>query len=292
MMGDTPSNAGPRSPFREHSSSFAACRRAVRGSHSNFTLAFGLLPREQRRGMEALYAWMRRTDDIADGPGDDSSKRAALADWRRVTFDATLGTATEPILPALRATVEHFRIPSRHFNDVLDGVESDLNPRRIKTFPELELYCRRVAVAVGLACLCIWGVRSAAADECAHAAGMAFQLTNILRDLGEDLRGGRVYLPAEELAKFDCPPERWSGDPAAFERLMRFQTERARVYYRQARGLLPMLPRPARTVYGTMHGIYEALLETIARRPHAVLTRRLRVPMAAKLCILARAAIV
>jgi phytoene synthase len=272
--------------------SFAACREIVRRSHSNFPLAFRLLPSDQRRGMTALYAWLRATDDLADEPGDEQIKRVKFAEWRTLSFETSrdrtgAGSGARLVLPALHDTIGRFQIPIKHLVDVLDGIESDLAPQRFATFDELYPYCYRVASAVGLACLAIWGVRDPAAAKPAEAAGNAFQLTNILRDLGEDYLHGRVYLPMDELSQFDCLPESWGRDEGAFRRLMHFQIRRALGYYAESEPLTEFLPRPGRAMFRTMRGIYGALLEEIARHPLAVLKRRLRVNPLRKIASLA-----
>lgn len=218
--------------------------------------------------MEALYAWLRVTDDFADVPGDLDLKRARLTDWR--------SHPPHPIFPAFQDTIRRFQIPEQYFRDLLDGVESDLAPRLFGTFESLEPYCYRVAGTVGLACCAIWGVRDAVARKPAEAAGTAFQLTNILRDVGEDRRDGRVYLPVDDLRRFECQPDAW-GATMSFRRLMRFQISRARNYYRESDALVPLLPKPGRRMFLTIRGIYEDLLSEIERRPEAVLSRRLRV---------------
>ncbi|CAN5581117.1 phytoene/squalene synthase family protein [soil metagenome] len=273
--------------------SFAACRRITRQANSSFPIAFRLLPADQRRGMDALYAWLRIVDDIADG--NDSDKRERLREWQSLVVlspsersaPVTLRVAAQQeILPAFRATVEHFHLREEHLLAVLDGVASDLEPRTFATFDELSPYCYRVASVVGFLCLSIWGVDNPAANAPAEAAGIAFQLTNILRDLGEDRGNGRVYLPLEDLTRFDCHAKSWSDTPA-FRRLMQFQIDRAKHYYKLSEPLLPLLPPPARAMFGTMTGIYRELLDEIERHPAAVLTRRLRVNRLKKLSLLA-----
>lgn len=275
-----------------HRSSFDACRAITAKADSSFPLAFRLLPARQRRGMDALYAWLRTIDDIADGSSSSDDKRTALAAWRRqlnTTHEGNDGSCPNlvngEIAPALHATIQHFHIPVACLEDVLDGVESDLEPHVIESFDQLERYCRRVASAVGLACLSIWGVHDSAAQVPAIDAGIAFQLTNILRDLAEDRRNGRVYLPREELRRFDCEPESWSASPE-FQQMMAFQIDRARDYYRRGAALQRWLPRRPRAMFATMNGVYQAVLETIARQPAAVLTRRIRVSRLRKARIL------
>jgi 15-cis-phytoene synthase len=260
------------------SSSFAWCRRLARETAKNFYYAFQVLPRSQARAMDALYAFMRVTDDIADEEGETADKRRALADWRGDLDAALAGAYSHPLHPALDAVVQRHRIPRGYLHAVIDGVQSDLEPVRFATFAELYRYCYHVASAVGLACIRIWGFRDPRAEEYAEAAGVAFQLTNILRDLGEDLDRGRVYLPQEEIERFDCPPESWRNGQRsdAFRRLMRFQVERARGYYARGMQLAPLLPAAGRAVFGVMTRIYRGLLDAIEARGYDVFSSRVR----------------
>lgn len=264
--------------------SFLLCRRITAAARSNFPLAFRLLPPHKRRAMDALYAFMRVTDDLTDEPGEPAAKRPVLHSWRAGLAAALDGRYTHPIHPALHDTVRQFAIPPRFLLDVIDGVELDLAPLRFASFAELYPYCYRVASAVGLACLRVWGLRPGAtwedADRPAEAAGVAFQLTNVLRDLGDDLARGRVYLPEEDLERFGCPPAVWA-DPAkagAFAELLRFEVNRARAFYRRAEPLNHLLTADGRAIFGVMAGTYRALLEEIAHRGPAILTSRARLP--------------
>ena len=234
--------------------------------------------------MDALYAFMRLSDDLADEPGEAAARRAALAAWR-IGLDAALGGHfSHPIHPALVDTVRRYPIPPRYLFEALDGVERDVDPVHFATFAELYPYCYRVASTVGLACVRIWGLRSGAAfaeaDGPAEAAGIAFQLTNILRDLGEDLARGRVYLPADELAEARCPPESWR-DPrsaACLGKLMEMQVERARHYFRRSEPLGRLLSDEGRGIFQVMSGLYQRLLDEVARAGAEVVRRRVRVP--------------
>jgi phytoene synthase len=262
--------------------SFAACRTITARANSSFPFAFRLLAPPQRRAMDALYAFLRVTDDLADEPGEISTKRAALAAWRTEFLAALDGRSTHAMHPALVDTVRRYRIPGQFLLDVLDGVASDLEPTRFATFDELYPYCYRVAAAVGLACIRIWGLRSGAryeqADVPAEAAGIAFQLTNILRDLGEDLARGRVYLPLDELA--DCLPDSWR-DPAlapAVREMINRQAKRARDYYRRSNELDSLLSPPGRGIFHVMSGSYRRLLDEVEHAGPDVLVRRVRVP--------------
>lgn len=264
--------------------SFDHCRVITRAANSSFPVAFRLLAPAQRRAMDALYAYMRVTDDLADEPGDPAAIRAKLGAWRAGLTAALAGRFSHPIHPALVATVTRYAVPPRFLFDAIDGMETDLGPVRMATFADLYPYCYRVASAVGLACVRVWGTRPGVApddtDPVAEAAGIAFQLTNILRDLGEDLARDRVYLPADELEAFGCPPDSWRepARAARFRELMRFQVARARAYYRRGAALLPLLAPNGRAIFHVMSGSYSRLLDEIEARDYDVFARRVRVP--------------
>ena len=213
--------------------SYAYCERLARREAGNFYHAFRLLPRPQRRAMCALYAFMRIADDLSDGPQAPAEKRTLLDDWRHQLDQALAGAGTHRLHPAFAHTVRTYGIPRQYLVDVLDGVCMDLEPVLYDTFADLYRYCYRVASAVGLACIHIWGFDGADAMKSAEAAGIAFQLTNILRDLAEDAVRGRCYLPREDLERFGCSGEqlRRGQRDDNFRRLMRFEVERARSYY-------------------------------------------------------------
>lgn len=271
-------------PASHARASFAYCHEVTSRANSSFPLAFRLLPVPKRRAMDALYAFMRVTDDLADAPGESAAKRDDLVRWRASLVAALAGRPSHPVHPALAETVTRYAIPARYLHDVIDGVAADLDAVRFATFADLYPYCYRVASAVGLACVPVWGVRPGAtlaeAAGPAEAAGIAFQLTNILRDLGEDAARGRVYLPEDDLGRFGCPPESW-GDPArgpAFREMMRFEVGRAREYYARGERLERLLTADGRAIFRVMCGTYRALLGEIERRGFDVFTRRVRTP--------------
>lgn len=239
--------------------------------------------------MEALYAFMRVTDDLADEPGDPAQKRVILKRWREQLFASLQDQHSHPLHPALADTIRRHDIPVRYFELVIEGVEADLDPVRIASFEELYHYCYRVASAVGLACVHIWGFRDETALKYAESAGIAFQLTNILRDLEEDRRNGRVYLPESELRRFDAPSDRWSVNDSGFQKLMRFQMDRALAYYAEGRKLRPLLSPTGRAIFTTMIDIYQDLLSEIDRRNGDVFSERVRVPTWRKVIRLAMA---
>lgn len=285
--------------------SYAYCAQVARRAKSNFTFAFQLLPPEQRRSMYALYAFLRCTDDLGDGPEGSGpegfqglsveEKRYALSRWRSELQAALVGDVRHPLFPALVDTLERFTIPPAYLEAVLDGVAMDLEQSSYPTFTDLYRYCYQVASVVGLSCLCIWekypGSRWTNAEAVpAEAAGVAFQLTNILRDVGEDAARGRVYLPLEDLERFRYRPEELAQGVRddRFRALMTFQVERARAYYRAAEPLVQRLPLPGRAVYLLMQGTYRTLLEQIVRSDFDVFRARVRVGKWRKLCLALR----
>lgn len=258
--------------------SYRYCHQLTRRTARNFYPAFLALPRSQRRGMEALYAFMRVTDDLADEAGDPEVKRIALRQWREQLSASLTNQHTHALHPALADTIRRFHIPVRYLELVIEGVEADLNPVRIASYEELYAYCYRVASAVGLACVHIWGFRDESALRYAESAGIAFQLTNILRDLGEDRANGRVYLPESEWRAFDCPPEKWNVTDESFRKFMRFQIDRAGAYYAEGRKLRPLLSPTGRGIFSTMIDTYQDLLIEIERRQGDVFSQRVRIP--------------
>ena len=259
--------------------SYAYCEQVARREAANFYHAFRLLPRRQRLDMCALYSFLRVSDDLADEAGATEAKRAALDDWRRRLDLALAGSYSHPLHAALHETVSRHAIPPAYLHAALDGVGMDLDVSCYATFDDLYLYCFRVASVVGLSCIHIWGFAGDRAREYAEAAGIAFQLTNILRDLAEDAARGRVYLPAEDLERFGYGREQLlRGEGGAnFEALMRFEVERARRYYDAAGPLVPLLPPPGRAVFLVMLRTYRGLLDAIARRNYDVFHGRVRV---------------
>jgi phytoene synthase len=268
--------------------SYAWCARVARSKAENFYPSFVLLSRPQHRSMCAIYAFMRYCDDLAD---DESvkDKPGAIARWRADLEGALAGRPGDRKLwPAFLDTVERYRIPHRYFLEMIDGVSSDLDPRRIRTFAELYEYCYQVASVVGLTIVHIYGFDPADAArvlELAEKCGIAFQLTNILRDVREDLDKGRVYLPDEDLERFGVTQ---IADSDEFRRLMEFEAQRARDYYMQSAPLVDLIFPDSRAALRAIVGIYSRLLEKIVEANYDVLKRRIRVPTAEKLKIAAR----
>ncbi|MGD0382359.1 MAG: phytoene/squalene synthase family protein [Thermoguttaceae bacterium] len=285
--------------------SYAFCRRLSRRSGSNFYLGFLLLPRKKRRAMYALYAFMRHIDDLVDAaPADRAIEpREQLRRWRGMLENSLAGgnglladagrisakavpksevTAVH-LMPALVDTVKKYHIPGDCLFAVLDGVEMDFDQRRYETFEQLRLYCLRVASAVGLACIHIWGFRgqgtpeSEAAIEAARQAGIALQLTNILRDLKADADSGRVYLPLEDLLACGYSEEelKYRVVNKAFYRLTAMEIARAEEFYRQGYKLMDFLQYDGQRIFGLMMSTYRSLLEKIARRPSDIFTQQI-----------------
>lgn len=257
--------------------SYAYCDALARRTAGNFYPAFWVLPGLQRRAMCALYAFMRVTDDLSDEPGEAAKKKDAIHSWRDQLGSALAGRYAHPLHPALHDTIETYAIPRQYLDDVMDGVLMDLEQTHYETFQELYPYCYRVASAVGLACIHIWGFKDETAKQYAESAGIAFQLTNILRDVREDSARGRVYLPREDLGRFGYDEQRLTRGErdTAFRALMGFEVERARDYYRAARPLSDLLYPPGRAIFQVMTRTYSGLLDLIERRDYDVFSRRL-----------------
>ena len=241
---------------------YARCAEIARASSSNFYYAFMLLPAERRRALHAVYAFCRFIDDIADDEviGDAV---ALLARWREEVDRVYGGTPTRAISRALADSARHFNIPREHFEEIIAGVEMDLTRKRYASFEELRLYCYRVASAVGLICIEIFGYTNPAARLYAEKLGIAFQLTNIMRDVKEDGARGRIYLPQEDLARFDVSEEEilHSVYSPNFVRLMEFEAARAQEFYREAGAALPAEDRSSLLTAEAMRLIYGALLD-------------------------------
>jgi 15-cis-phytoene synthase len=273
------------------SDSYRYCEQLARREAGNFYHAFRVLPRSQRQAMCALYAFLRLTDDLGDGPGSAEEKRGLLVDWRKRFERVLQGDYSHPLHAALHNTICLYAIPTRYLRDVIDGVEMDLDTTRYPTFADLYQYCYRVASAVGLACIYIWGFQDERAKEHAEEAGIAFQLTNILRDLGEDASRGRVYLPLEDLDRFRYPVEnlRRGAQDECFRSLMRFEIERARQYYDASRPLADLLPPAGRAVFVVMTRTYRGLLDAIERRDYDVFSSRVALSSWRKLGLVVQA---
>ena len=344
------------SPSPSHPSDFSfdsslrQCQELTRQAGSNFVPTFRLLPAEKRRGMEILYAFNRFTDDLADAPtaGDATTQHAALSAWG----DALAQVLGEPgtdmpaispddapffhslqerfpqcdgiiLLPAVRHIVDRFQVPREALFHVIDGVTDDIEPRRFETFDDTADYCHQVATAVGFASLAIWGTKEPLFSEhvvkAAQGCGIAFQWTNILRDLVEDYRNGRIYLPLEELARAGLTEkqfgsllnrQQWlamkkrpsntdAGEMFAyrenmrlmeeferkFQHLLGIQLRRCEGYFRTAETLTDLLENDGRRIFRRMFMAYHRLFEKIAARPERILLGRVRLSFRDKLLI-------
>jgi len=260
----------------------------TRRSGSNFYYSFLFLPRRQREAMYALYAFCRTVDDAVDqSGGTPSEQRRALAEWRAELRRVYAGRPSHPIAVRLAEVVQTYPIPQEHLEAIVDGVEMDVDKRRYGSFEELHEYCYRVAAAVGLCCIEIFGYTDPRARDYAVNLGVALQLTNIMRDLRTDAERGRIYLPLDELRRFGYPEEdllRGRYTQAYYE-LMRFQADRTHAYYRAARAALPRVDRRRLVAAEIMGVIYHALLRTIEGRRFRVFERRLRLSAPRKLAL-------
>jgi 15-cis-phytoene synthase len=276
----------------ELSEAYAECERITWSQARNFAYGIRLLPPAKRRGLAVIYAFARRIDDIGDGTLPPQEKIAALEQARQAIATLTAASQDDPVLMALADVERNFPVPTPAFGELIDGCVADVRGTSYQTFDDLLYYCRCVAGSIGRLSLGIFGTSHDAdqAAELADSLGVALQLTNILRDIREDHQNGRIYLPAEDLAKFDCDPRCWPGgttppDPPAtaidqsaspgFTRLVEFEAERARDWYATGWKLLGLLDRRSAACTGAMAGIYRRLLERIAAEPAAVLRGRM-----------------
>lgn len=271
--------------------SYAYSENLARREAGNFYHAFRILPHAQRQAMCALYAFMRIADDLSDGSETVDLKRSALADYRAELRGALQGEWKRPLFPALIDTVQTFQIPVRYLEEVIDGVEMDLTVTSYGTFQDLYKYCYRVASAVGLCCIHVWGFDDQRALVCAESAGIAFQLTNILRDLREDADRGRIYIPQEDLAAYgyDQQDLRQGLRNDAFRNLMQFEVARAHRYYEQGEALQELLKPAGRAVFSVMLSTYRGILREIERRDFDVFRGRVRLSRWRKLALVLRA---
>ena len=270
----------------------AYCTAITKRSGSNFYYSFFFLPAARRDAMYTVYAFCKEVDSAVDEAPPGSDPRKAISQWRAEVAAVYGGTPTHPVAISLAGHVRHLGIPREHFDELINGVEMDLSTTRYITFDELSRYCYRVACVVGLICLHIFGTRDPRAKDYAIHLGMAFQLTNILRDLGTDADRGRVYLPLEELTRFGCTEEqllqrRYSP---RFNSLMAFQCTRAHECYGKARTILESLPRADRKALipaEMMRGVYERILLRIEQAGYRVFDSRISVPPVSRLAIAA-----
>ncbi len=275
----------------EVAASYGECRNVARRAASNFYYPFYLLPRAKRDALCALYAFMRLVDDVSDTPGGVAEKQRGLARWRGALDAAVSGDASaHPVLPALADTIARFHIPPRYFHDLISGAEMDLTVTTYATFDRLREYCYRVAGTVGLTCLHVFGFDDPHAPDDAEKLGIAFQLTNILRDVRSDFEMGRVYLPQEDLDRFGCRAQDLGGAlTPELRALLEFETSRAWDFYREGAPLLGRIHRDSRGALWALVRTYSSLLARIEARDFDVFSGRTRLSKTQKAGILLHA---
>ena len=266
---------------------YARCRAIARSEARNFYYGFILLAPERRAGIYAAYAFSRRADDSVDEGGSDAGRVAAVAALRRDLDACVAGTppADDPVLVALTDTIARFSIPRRHLDALVDGVEMDIAISRYRDFATLKGYCDRVAGAVGLVSLHIFGFRDPEAPRLAGDLGVAMQIVNIMRDVAEDAARDRIYLPADEMAAHGVSEDDLTAGnlTPGFRNLMADQGSRARDYFRSGERLLPLLDRRSRMCVAMLAGLYLEILTTIEQRDHDIFTGRVALPASRKL---------
>lgn len=263
------------------------CQDKAAKSGSSFYYSFMFLPPERRQAITALYAFCREVDDVVDECQDAQIARTKLDWWRHEVARVHTGEPTHPVTIALKDVVGRFNLPLEQLIEIIDGMEMDLMQSRYLDFKGLQLYCYRVASVVGLLAAEIFGYQDRQTLKYAHDLGMAFQLTNIIRDVGEDARRGRIYLPIDELQRFKVPASQImeGRHDDNFRELMAFQAARARQYYDQALDELPAVDRKSQRPGLVMAAIYRTLLDEIERDGFLVLDRRTSLTPVRKLWI-------
>ena len=289
--------------------SYEECHRIARASHSNFYYAFFLLPKSKRDGLAALYAFMRLVDDVADEGADLAEKQRGLAKWRAALDQAITGqeqlfdgnaamatpapalNAAAEVLPALVDTIQRYKMPTRYLHDLISGAEMDLTVQTYPTFDRLREYCYRVAGTVGLTCTHVFGFRDARALDLAEKLGLAFQLTNIIRDVHEDYKLGRVYLPEEDLQRYGVSPRDFGRKEATLgiRELLRCEAERAWQLYEEGSALLGLIDADSRGALWLLVHTYSALLSRVESVDFAVFGERVRIPKTEKMMFIAKA---
>jgi 15-cis-phytoene synthase len=273
--------------------SYAYCERVARRRARNFYYSFLLLSRPQRSAICAIYAFMRYCDDLSD---DESrtDRPQAIARWRDELSEALAGRfSSHPVWPAFHDAVARYRIPHQYFFDMIAGVSLDLEPRSVAAFDELYRYCYLVASVVGLTIIHIFGFESPDALALAEKCGIAFQLTNILRDVKEDAERRRVYLPEQDLARFGLTAGELLAPASAdrFRQLMAFEAARAEAYYVESAPLIALIDPGSRSSLAALIEIYHRLLRRIRKSNYDVIERRIRVPAWEKIWILVRSSL-
>jgi squalene synthase HpnC/squalene synthase HpnD len=294
-------------PSKSVSDSYDECHRIARAAHSNFYYAFFLLPKPKRDALSALYAFMRLVDDVADEGHELTLKQRGLADWRAALDDAVTGevqlvdgttalnsatpSGAEEVLPALVDTMQRYKMPARYLHDLISGAEMDLTLRTYATFDRLREYCYRVAGTVGLTCTHVFGFHDPRALDLAEKLGLAFQLTNIIRDVHDDYALGRVYVPEEDLARYGVSPQDFGKGEATLgvRELLRFEADRAWQCYEEGAALFAFIDRESRAALWLLVHTYSALLARIESLDFAVLGERVRLSKVEKMLFIAKA---
>jgi phytoene synthase len=269
---------------------YEECRQITRREAKNFYYAFLTLPEARRRAIYVVYTFCRHCDDSVDNEGSTQEKLAMLTELRRQLANAYQGQVDGPVFLGLADVAQRYDIPQGFFQEVLAGVESDLVKNRYENFDELRQYCYQVASAVGLICLQIFGYRDARAKDHAVDLGLAMQLTNIVRDVREDLDLGRIYLPQEEMSRFGYSEEELRAGTinGPFRDLMRFQVQRARQYFQSGFSLLPYLTPRSRSCPAVLGRLYSKVLDRVEAADYDVLHHRIGLSSAEKLRITAQ----
>lgn len=267
------------------------CEQRAAASGSSFYYSFRFLSPERRRAITALYAFCREVDDVVDETSDPQVAAQQLDWWRKETTAIYTGTPEHPVGQALVSVVRDFNLPQELMREIIDGMQMDLEQARYADFKALQLYCYRVASVVGLLAAEIFGYTDRQTLKYAHDLGIAFQLTNIIRDVGEDARRGRIYLPVAELEQFGVAARDIleARESEAFKRLMAFQIERAQKYYDQAMALLPAADRKSQRAGLIMAAIYRETLREVQADGCRVLTHRVSLTPLRKLWLAVKA---
>jgi phytoene synthase len=303
---------GGKDPVSEHPlqlrAAYSVCRHIARSAAKNFYYGFLVLPARKRDALSAVYAFMRRADDISDDPEIPiEQRREKLSQWMCSFRRIVEGERTDdPVLFALADAQQKFNIPLELLEKLVRGTAMDvpeqpylkassgfelLAPKiQYETFDQLYDYCYHVAAVVGLVCIRIFGYRDPKAEKLAEETGVAFQLTNIIRDVKEDAQMGRVYLPREDLARFDLDSKSLTNGagPASFRKVLEFEADRARKYYASAAELMPLIDEESQPALWTLVEIYRRLLEKIAARNYDVFSERVHLSTAEKVGVLGK----
>ncbi|MGC2166386.1 MAG: presqualene diphosphate synthase HpnD [Gallionella sp.] len=253
------------------------CQDKAAASGSSFYYSFRFLPADKRRAITALYAFCREVDDVVDDCSDEQVARTTLNWWRAQVAEIYAGKPQHPVGQALVPVVAQFNLPQEHLLEIIDGMEMDLEHHRYDDFKSLQLYCYRVASVVGLLSAEIFGYQDRQTLKYAHDLGIAFQLTNIIRDVGEDARRNRIYLPMDEMQQFGVTATEIlnAKETANFSKLMEFQVDRARRFYQQALDHLPAIDKSSQRTGLVMAAIYRATLDEVVASGCHVLKERI-----------------